>query len=170
MARERPDAGLGALGLGVGRLDVLWEALEAVHDRDGDVLGAGLRRAFRSLARTVVPSLARNHRPKTSPLPSGRMAEARFFGPCSPPANVDPDRVHEDDRIAWAPATGFPKPSPLPSPRRRLRRTASIPWIASIWPWLFAGRHAARVQADDPGIDLREAPPILGELVFEGVV
>ena len=32
-----PDADLG-LGLGEGRLDGLREALEAVHDRDGDVL------------------------------------------------------------------------------------------------------------------------------------
>ena len=35
-----------------------------------------LRRALRPLARIVAPSLARNHRPQTSPVPSDRMAEA----------------------------------------------------------------------------------------------
>jgi len=39
----------GPGSLGEGRLDVLWEALEAVHDRDGDVLDAAVVRGVETL-------------------------------------------------------------------------------------------------------------------------
>ena len=55
-----PDAGLdlGLLGLGEGRLDGLREALETVHDRDGDVLDAAVAQDVETLGPERHASLA----------------------------------------------------------------------------------------------------------------
>ena len=85
MAQEMNDAGLD-LRPGESRLDGLGEALEPVHDGNRSAQRRisrtpRLRRSFRTLARNLAPSFdaARgpwNHKPRTSRVPSGRMARA----------------------------------------------------------------------------------------------
>ena len=66
MTQEMPDAGL-ELGLGVGRFD--GEALEAVHDRNGDVLDAAVVRGVETLGPDLRALIGPKPQPQDVPGP-----------------------------------------------------------------------------------------------------
>ena len=89
--------------LGEGRLDGLREALQPIHDGDQDVLDA----AIAKIAENLCPELCAliGLKPQTQNVPSAIRKhreghEDRLVRDRPVTADIDPDRVHENDRIA----------------------------------------------------------------------
>jgi hypothetical protein len=89
--------------LGKGCLDSLWEALQPVHDGDEDVLDAPVTQIAENLGPELCALIGL--KPQTQNVPRAIRQyreghEDRLVRDRPIAADIDPDRVHEDDRIA----------------------------------------------------------------------
>ena len=157
------------LGLWKGRLDGLREALEAVHDRDKDVLNAPVAQIVQHLcpelgtlvglepqAQNVARAVRQNRQCDKDSLVRHRAVIA----------DIDPDRVHEHHRIAGLKRAVLPRGDFL---HHRLgdRRDQAGGRLEAVdfldMPLNLTGGHAARIHADDLAVELGKSALILGD-------
>lgn len=116
----------------------------------------GLRRSLRTLAQNVPRAIRENRQGHEDRLVRDRPVAA----------DIDPDRVHEDDRIAGLQGAVLPGGDLLHDRVGDRRNQAGRGFDAVDFldmPLNLAGRHAPGIHADDLAIELGKAPLILGD-------
>lgn len=168
MAQQVDDAGLDP-GLRKGGLDGLRKAFQPVHDGDEDVLDAPIAQVAENLGPELRALIGLEPQAQNVPRAIRQNREGhedRLVRDRPIAADIDPDRVHEDDRIAGFQRAVLPGGDLLHDRVADCRNQAGrgfnpIDFLEMTLD--LAGRHAPGIHADDLAIELRKAPLILGD-------